>query len=206
MKNLCWLMLVLTLPTTLWSQERIGRHTVAEWRDIIDTTWGAGETTDEKLRIFDLFWDAVDQQYAGFGGIEDKWQQMRSYQDTVALGVSRGRFAGICGHLVQSLQDIHVNMCDVGVSSTPLSAGAPLLYPIGFDMPSQNWGAIRHFGACLTPLPDSTLLIYAAVDNHLLGLVRGDVVLGYDGRLWKDLIRELLKIQFPPALHPTMSG
>ncbi len=30
---------------------------------------------------------------------------------------------------------------------------------------------VRHFGACLTPLPDSTLLVYKVVENHPLNLV-----------------------------------
>ncbi len=206
MKTLSWVVMVLCLTTKVCSQERLGKHTVDEWRHIIDTTWGSGETTEEKLRIFDLFWNAVDQQYAGFNGIQDRWQELRSYRDTVALGVSRGRFAGICGHLVGSLFDVHMGMSDIGVSTTPLHTGLPLLYPLGIDMPSYNWGASSHFGAALTPLTDSTLLVYAAIANHPLGLVPGDVVLGYDGRLWKDLLKPLLKVQFPIATHFVASG
>ena len=197
MKNLLGYLLAILLVIEIFPQQNIGKHTLAEWRYIIDTTWGAGQTTVEKLQTFDAFWNTIDQKYAGFNGIVDNWQQLRSYRDTVALGVSRGRFAGILDYLVKSLQDPHVWMLDQGIATTALNEGVPLLYSLGASAPAFNWEAISHFGAGLSPLPDSTLLVYAAVPNHPLGLVPGDVILGYDGRLWKNLYKELLEVQFP---------
>src|SRR3989339_1595846 len=83
------------LKTEIYPQHKIGKHTVDEWRYIIDTTWGIGSSTETKLATFDHFWNVIDQGYAGFQGIEDNWQQIKSYRDTIALGVSRGRFQGI---------------------------------------------------------------------------------------------------------------
>ena len=197
MKILFWLVFVLFLTIEISPQQKIGKHTLSEWRYIIDTTWGTGQTTAEKLQTFDAFWNTIDQKYAGFNGIVDNWQQLRSYRDTVALGVSRGRFAGILDYLVKSVQDTHVWMLDQGITSTSLNAGVPLLYPLGVNTPKFNWESTSHFGAALTPLPDSTLLVYAAVPNHPLGLLPGDLILGYDGRLWKNLYKELLEVQFP---------
>lgn len=206
MKKTSWLFLLLFLTAETYPQPQLGKHTVTEWRHIIDTTWGIGSTTIEKLQIFDAFWNTIDQSYAGFQGIQDNWEQMRSYRDTVALGVSRGKFAGILDNLVQSLHDGHVYMMDRGVAATPLNAGVPLLYSVGNELPLYNWGAASHFGAALTPLPDSTLLVYAAVTNHPIGLVPGDVILGYDGRPWKDLFKELIEVQFPMPFFFVMSG
>jgi len=197
MKRFLVVLLTLVLTAALYPQQRLGKHTVVEWRHIIDTTWGPGESTSEKLRIFDLFWNAVDQRYAGFRGIVDRWQEMKAYRDTVALGVSRGRFAGIIDRMMLSLQDIHVWMLDNGIAPTPLNPGIPLLYSLGVELPSFNWGASSHFGAALTPLPDSSLLVYAAAPNHPLGLARGDVVLGYDRKPWRTLYRQLFEVEFP---------
>jgi hypothetical protein len=184
---------------------KIGRHTVAEWRQIIDTTWGEGQTTSQKLQIFDSFWNAIDQRYAGFEGIEDNWQQLKNWRDTIAQGVSRGRFAGILTQLVQSLHDGHVYMCDEKIASTPMLKDVPLLVPAAINYPSFNWNATEHFGVALTPLADSTLLVYNSVDNHPLGLVPGDIILGYDGRLWKELYKELLQVQFPVSFPLAMA-
>ena len=204
MKNLLGYLLVILLVIEIYPQENIGKHTVAEWRYIIDTTWAAGQTTAEQLQTFDAFWNTIDQEYAGFNGIVDNWQQLRSYRDTVALGVSRGRFAGILDYLVKSLQDPHVWMLDQGIATTALNEGVPLLYSGGVSVPAFNWESISHFGAGLSPLPDSTLLVYDAVPNHPLGLVPGDLILGYDGRLWKNLYKELLEVQFPMPLSIVM--
>lgn len=197
MKNLFGYLLAILLVIQIYPQQKIGKHTLSEWRYIIDTTWGAGQTTVEKLQIFDAFWNTIDQDYAGFNGIEDNWQELKSYRDTVALGVSRGRFAGILSYLAESLQDAHAQIWDQVIALTALNEGVPLLYAAGTELPSKNWGAASHFGAALTPLPDSTLLVYSSVPNHPLGLVPGDIILGYDGRLWKNLYKELIEVHFP---------
>ncbi len=56
---------------------------------------------------------------------------------------------------------------------------------------------VGHFGAGLTPLTDSSLLVYRVAENHPLGLERGDVVLGYDRRPWTDILRELKEAELP---------
>ena len=63
------------------------------------------------------------------------------------------------------------------------------------------WYNNARFGASLTPLPDSSLLVYRALPNHTLGLVAGDIVLGYDGIPWKELYKELLNAQLPLSLN-----
>jgi hypothetical protein len=189
---------VLLWQFTLLAQgTNLGRHTIAEWHHLIDSTWGEGQSTAQKLQIFDNFWNAIDQRYAGFAGIEDNWQQMYNYHDTIALGVSRGRFSGILSHVVQSLHDGHVYLTDEILASTQLERDLPLIVPVAIEYPSFNWNVSDHFGAALTPLPDSTLLVYSAVNNHPLGLVPGDIILGYDGIPWNDLYKEILEVQFP---------
>ena len=59
---------------------------------------------------------------------------------------------------------------------------------------------INHFGAVLTVLPDSSLLVLRTIDNHPLGLQPGDIVLGYEGVPWKDLVDELLGSGIPILL------
>ena len=199
MKNLLIILFsFFLLNTNIIAQDsKIGRHTISEWHHLIDSTWGEGQTTSQKLQIFDSFWNAIDQRYAGFEGIEDNWQQLKNWRDTIAQGVSRGRFAGILEYLAYSLHDGHVYMWDKIVGSTPLGKDVPIIVPVGIEQVVINPLSVNHFGAALTPLPDSTLLVYASVDNHPLGIVPGDIVLGYDGKQWKDIYKDLLKVQFP---------
>lgn len=178
-------------------EERFGRHTYSEWRYMIDTTWGLGQSLTEKQQVFNNFWTWIDEVYAGFHGIEDDWDSLYCYYDSIDASLSRGRFAGILTNMVSTLHDVHVYVNNTVISETPLSKDVPLIVPFANELPSHIWGSSEHFGAGLTPLPDSTLLVYTAVNNHPLGLVPGDIVLGYDGILWKDIYPKIFDVQFP---------
>src|SRR5215210_3609401 len=66
------------------------------WREAVDTTWGQGLPTEQKLAIFDKFWTTIDQRFAAFQDLDVDWNALRArYRPEVAAGVSRGRFAGI---------------------------------------------------------------------------------------------------------------
>ena len=58
---------------------QIGRHTVAEWKYIVDTTWGDGMPTEDKLILFDSFWEAVDKYYAGFVDYHVNWDSIKNH-------------------------------------------------------------------------------------------------------------------------------
>jgi hypothetical protein len=169
-----------------------GHYTVEDWRAVIDTTWGEGLPTEQKLVIFDEAWNKIDAEFAAFQGLNIDWDSIKTtYRPEVAAGVSRGRFAAIMFYMLLSLQEFHTFVWDAPVMFTPLEPGIPLLVLGG------NADNTSHFGATLTPLPDSTLLVIKAVENHPIGLIPGDIVLGYHGRLWKDLLKELLAYQLP---------
>jgi hypothetical protein len=74
--------------------------------------------------------------------------------------------------------------------TTPLNPGTPILVDVSAD--GVFLGGVSHFGAGLTVLPDGSLLVYMVTPNHPLGLEPGDIVLGYEGVPWKNLVRELI--------------
>ena len=45
-------------------------------------------------------------------------------------------------------------------------------------------------------LPDSNTLVLRVVPNHPLNLEPGDIILGYEGIPWKNLVQELLDAGF----------
>jgi hypothetical protein len=146
---------------------------------------------NEKLAIFDSFWNTIDDSFACFNNLTVNWDSLRTvYRAEVEDTVSRGRFAAIMNHLAMALREGHTIVTDVGVTFTQLLPGVPL-WVIG------AWYRDGHFGAGLTPLPDSSLLVYRVVNDHPLGLEPGDVVLGYDRRRWVDILRELQDAQLP---------
>jgi hypothetical protein len=164
-----------------------------DWPTRIDEAWGPSPWAESQmLGAFDHFWTNVDLHFACFQGIEVDWQALRDrYRPEIQAGVSRGRFAAIMNHLSLALRESHTNVRDPGVNSTAqLAPGVPLFVVAAA-------GRVPRFGAALTAQSDSSLLVYTAMANHPLGLVPGDIVLGYDGIPWKRIYPELLAAELP---------
>lgn len=163
-----------------------------DWQTAIDSVWGPGLPTATKLQIFDEFWMTVDSNFASFNNLVVNWDSLRTvYRTEIEDTVSRGRFAAIMNYLAMALMDGHTVAEDWWVNwSTLLEPGIPLFAICG-------WTSINHFGAGLTPLVDSSLLVYKNVFGHPLGVRRGDIILGYDGIPWKTLYKDLMSAQLP---------
>lgn len=167
-------------------------QTAEEWRARIDSMWGEGLPTEDKLAIFDTVWTTIDKRFACFINLDISWDSLRArYRPEIEQGVSAGRFAAIMNYMALNLKETHTwfDNFDINYNTFP-DPTVPLLYCGGL-----GWDS--HFGASLTPLPDSSLLVYNCVDNHPLSLEAGDRVLGYNGIPWKDLYKLLLKYELP---------
>jgi len=169
-----------------------GHYSSADWARAIDSTWGPGLSWSQHYYIWDRFWTTVNNRFACFPGLETTiWDDVRNLYDPEVLDtVSRGRLCGITTHACRRLRESHTMTFDSVVEFTELKPGVPLLVVGAF-------GVNDHFGAGLTVLPDSSLLVYKAVPSHPLGLVAGDIVLGYDGIAWKDIVPELIAAELP---------
>ena len=173
-------------------KKSLGHYTKDDWAEIIDATWGPGLPTSQKLAIFDTAWNQIDRSYGAFHNLEVNIDSLRNlYRPEIENGVSRGRFTAIMNHFAFVLKDNHTWIVNKPVNwYTPLNPGIPI-FVVGAWKPTQR------FGACLTPLEDSSLLVFKALPNQVLGLEAGDIVLGYDGVLWKDLYKNLLEAELP---------
>lgn len=179
-----------TMPVSIESRDL--PQDAEGWAQLIDDTWGEGASTGEKLFFFDRFWRIIDEQFACFQDLDVDWQGVRDrYRPEVAAGVSKGRFAAIMSRLSLALMEAHTSAYDRVVQwRTGTVPGVPLLVVGG-------WGDVQRFGACLTPLPDRSMLVYKAPDDHPLALVPGDIVTGFDGRPWTELFPEMLDFGLP---------
>lgn len=169
-----------------------------DWRILIDFIWGEGSDITSKMSMFNNWWVYLDEEFPGFNGLDPNvWQNVHdTYWPEIlnndVVPVSKGRFCAIMQYSFFELQDAHTFVENKDVTTTDPLPGIPLFV-------GSNIGIIHKFGAGLTPLPDSSLLVYKVFPSHVLGLEPGDIVLGYDNRLWKDIYPELLDAQLPIA-------
>ena len=173
-----------------------GRYTQTDWAQLIDQTWGIGLFTSQKLALFDRAWQLLDEGYGAFVNRDVDMDSLKNlYRPMIEAGVSRGKFAAIMNHLSLAMQDAHTF-----ITSIPVTWGTQALPGVPLFVVSAARDNSR-FGATLTVLPDSTLLVIKARTNHKLGLVPGDIVLGYDGAPWSDLYKELLEAMLPIQMN-----
>ena len=167
----------------------------ADWQYIIDTTWGPGLPLAQKQQIFNTFTTNIRNSFDGFQSLGMSlatWDSIKNYYySQINSSTSRGRFAAIMQYLCSKLRDGHTWCDDLGVYNTPLNPGVPF-FMFGGLIINAN-----HFGAATTVLPDSSVMILRVVNNHPLNLEPGDIILGYEGIPWKDLIVELMEAELP---------
>ena len=165
------------------------------WQYTIDTTWGPGLPLAEKQQIFNAYATSIREQFDGFESLQmnlNSWDSLRAhYYSMIDDSTSKGGFSAIMSHFSMQLKDAHTRAYDESVVLTPLNPGIPVLVTSAFSH------SIAHFGAVVTVLPDSSLLVLRTVANHPLDLQPGDILLGYEGTPWKILVNELLDAGLP---------
>ncbi len=181
-----------THPAPNYTPKRAGSYTEEEWNDLIDATWGEGLSSEIKYNLWYNYWQHIKITFPCFIDLSPNvWDSVWNlYNPQVLEPVSKGRFSAILSHASMALMEPHTLVWDNEVTFTELAPGVPL-------MENRYWGILDHFGAGLTPLEDSTLLVYNTVEDHPLGLVPGDLVLGYDDVPWHILYRQMLAMEMP---------
>ncbi|MFC2094779.1 T9SS type A sorting domain-containing protein [Bacteroidota bacterium] len=166
-----------------------------DWQYIIDTTWGPGLPLAEKQQIFNAYATSIRDEFDGFESLQmntNSWDTLRyNYYSMINDSTSKGGFSAIMSHFSMQLKDVHTYAFNESVVLTPLNPGIPVLVISAFLT------SIDHFGAVVTALPDSSLLVLRTVANHPLDLQPGDILLGYEGIPWKILVNELLDAGLP---------
>jgi hypothetical protein len=164
----------------------------SEWQHIIDTTWGPGDSLEQKLLIFNTYAKEVRDKFVGFTYLNIDWDSLYNhYLSQITESTSKGAFASIMGHFAYDLKDgSHTWATDNDVFKSALNPGVPILV-------SDTYNTVEHFGAVTTVLADTTTLVLRVAPNHPLNLEPGDIILGYENVPWKYLIRELREAGLP---------
>ena len=172
-----------------------GHYSAQDWRAVIDSTWGPGFSPALSQAIWETWWHTIDSGYASFQGLDTNvWDSMYTKYNPELLDyahpVSKGRLDAILEHSALALKDEHTRALDTVCDGTAMLPGVPLMHMLW----QYDDG---HFGAGLTALPDSTAMVVRVVPDHPLGLVPGDIILGYDRIPWLQLVQELMEAELP---------
>ncbi len=162
-----------------------------DWQYIIDTTWGPGVPIVEKLAIYNTYAQKVHDEFDGLLSLGLDFDSLYYYYlPKITDSTSAGAFAAIMAHFAYNLEDLHTRATYNIIQQTPLNPGAPILI-LG------SYSTVEHFGAVTTILPDSTTLVLRVVPGHPLNIEPGDIILGYEGIPWKNLVPELIDAGLP---------
>lgn len=186
------LLICLSLAPSLIRATSFPQDTI--WQVQLDSIWGTGAPTEAKLAIFDSITTLIDSDFAGFPDLPGDWDaKVAEYRDEITLSVSKGRFTAILNYLSMYLYDGHSRIYHPEINRDyEGKPGIPVVY-VG------DWNTETRFGAALTPLPDSSLLVYNVIPEHPFNLQPGDRILGYDGIKWNQWVDRLLDAELPVA-------
>lgn len=191
---------------------------VKDWSYTIDTTWGAGLPTEQKLEVYDRWWNKIDASWGGFPNLDisdDSVNSLRTYyRNIISNGVSRGHFRGILNKISRTLMEEHLYMVDPGIDSVfsiyydqdGFPTFEPWNYKPGIPMLNLSFVASTYFGAGVTAIDDSIAVVYRVMPNHPMNLQPGDIILGYDGLPWRENLKNLLDQDLPIFYGGLASG
>ncbi|MBC8183770.1 hypothetical protein H8E88_21980 [candidate division KSB1 bacterium] len=175
--------------------ERSFYQSQKDWQGIIDSTWGPGLPFASKLDIFDQYTSALNDKFFGFPGLGMSWADWdnfrNSYRVKIDSSTSRGRFHALMMNLTRELREGHTIAFDSLIFfQTPLNPGTPVLV-------TNTRLSVEHFGAVVTVLPDTSVMVLRSVANHPLDLHPGDILLGYENIRYQTLLNDLLTAELP---------
>jgi hypothetical protein len=166
-----------------------------EWQHIIDSTWGPGDSLSRKLQIFNIYAKEIHDYFDGFKSQNLNYDSLYNhYIVQINDSTSMGAFSSIMSHFAYDLKDLNTRAYDNVIASTIATPGVPILF-LG------TFFSRERFGAVTTVLPDSTTLVLRVAPDQPLNLKPGDIILGYEGVPWKNLVKELLNAGLPMVAY-----
>ena len=162
----------------------------------VDEFFGPGPDLETRLEMFDELWEDVADTYGAFVTTDVDWDALREeYRPQVEQAESLGRLFALFSELFMALQDSHTTLTNAEIcdsSPSNLATRPPVFFVE--DMTSD-------LGVCATPLADDTLLVYRAMDGNPAGLEPGDLLIGFDGTSWRNLLADVIDWRLPICGH-----
>jgi C-terminal processing protease CtpA/Prc len=176
--------------------------------DRVDEHWGEAPDQASRLEIFDALWTGLAHYFAAFESTPLDWDLAHDvYRPQVADADSQGRFYAILSLIAHSLRDGHTVITSESIYGPLPDPYWPAALSLA-ERPPVFWleDRVSSIGACVTPTDDGSLLVYRAEPDSPAGLAPGDLVLGYDGETWADLLTPILACRLPTVGRPASTA
>ena len=176
------------------SVEEIVFPTKEEMRKRVDEFWGEAPDKTKRLDIFDIIWETLGKNYAGFVTGHVDWDEIRDrYRPEIENTESFGHFYYLMSSVYREIQDSHAyidseKICRSVEEEISLKKRPPVFIMSTFK---------TNIGACVTVDRKGQLLVYEVEKNNPAGLEPGDIIVGYDGRMWDDLLDMIFGWELP---------
>ena len=160
----------------------------------IDEFWGKAPEKPDRLEVFDKIWETLGAKYAGFVTGNVDWDEIYSrYRPEVEKADSFGRFYFLLSGIFREIQDAHTPIVGEKVCMTAEEDISLNKRPPVFITPYNK----TNIGACVTVDENDQLLVYKVAQNNPAGLEPGDIIVGYDGKKWEDLLDQIFEWELP---------
>ena len=160
----------------------------------IDEFWGEAPSKSDRLLIFDIIWETLGSKYAGFVTGNVDWDEIRSrYKPEIEKAETFGHFYYQISSIFKEIQDCHTwvnseKICVSAEQDISQNKRPPVFITSYFE---------TNIGACVTVDENDQLLVYKVALNNPAGLEPGDIIVGYDGRTWEDLLDLIFEWELP---------
>ena len=167
--------------------------------------WGPAPDVETRLMIFDEMWKTLGRAYPCFVTNKVDWDEVNAvYRPMVEAARGYGEFYGILSSIFFMLKDGHTL-----IWSDRVCGESPGSFDPAFNLDLTQRppvyvleDRISLIGACVTPTDDGELVVYRVDDDNPADLKPGDVITGYDGEDWMDLMIEVGEMNLPLCGRP----
>jgi len=148
--------------------------------------WGEAPLEEDREFLFDIIQSKFSSSYAGFVTGHIDWDEVSEQaRQEVMKAESFGEFYAVLSRLFRKIQDGHVYISSKKVcnSNVPNLSDRP---PLFLQTYSESM-----LGVCVTLSDENELFVYKANENNPVGLQPGDTIIGYDGKIWSDILDDI---------------
>jgi len=154
----------------------------------VDEFWEKAPSKEDRLVYFDGLWTAIGSNYIFLSALEVDWDDVKErYRPEIEKAESSGRFFALLSRMLGEIHEVHTKF-----GSGEICRKSPERAPVFFQ---DSYSST--IGACVTVNENDEIVVYKVDSVNPGKLAPGDIILGYDGVTWQDLLEKIDEWEIP---------